>query len=471
MKKYIYILSFFAFVISTNAQEKTMQLSLDEAIAFALENSYNAKAAKNDIKSANEKVWETTAIGLPQINASLDYQNFLKQPVSLLPAAAFDNTSSTVETVEDFFDLQANRQPTAPGGFIPVVFGTPQNMNASVTLTQLLFDGSYLVGLQASKTFLKITTQAEEKTELLTREAVVNAYGNVLVTQSSISILESNIKILQKNYEDAKKIYENGLNEEEDVEQLEITLGNLKNQLRSVQRMEEIAYQMLNLALGSSIKTTLILTDTLESLTTENIQLGLISEPFNVNNHIDFRIAENNREGSLLNVKLEKSKYLPTLSAFVNYGTQAFSDSFTFFDSNQRWFESSLLGVSLSVPIFSSFSRKSKVSQAKLELENADLRLEETKQRLSLQAEKAQNDYQFSIENYQTAKKNVGLAERIEKKQRIKFFEGISSSFDLLQAQNQLYSQQQSFIQSMLDVISNKAALENALNLPINSTK
>tara|TARA_R110002072_G_scaffold224568_3_gene381669 strand:- start:5370 stop:6752 length:1383 start_codon:yes stop_codon:yes gene_type:complete len=459
------------FTFSVKAQEKTLQLSLDEAIAFALENSYNAKAAKNDIKSANEKVWETTAIGLPQINAAVDYQNFLKQPVSLLPAAAFDNTSSTVSTVEDYFDLQANREPTAPGGFIPVVFGTPQNMNATVTLTQLLFDGSYLVGLQASKTFLKITTQAEEKTELLTREAVVNAYGNVLVTQSSISILESNIKILQKNYDDAKKIYENGLNEEEDVEQLEITLGNLKNQLKSVQRMEEIAYQMLNLALGSSINTTLILTDTLESLATENIQLGLISEPFNVNNHIDFRIAENNREGSLLNVKLEKSKYLPTLSAFVNYGTQAFSDSFSFFDGDQRWFESSLLGVSLNVPIFSSFSRKSKVSQAKLELETADIRLEETKQRLSLQAQKAQNDYQFSIENYQTAKKNVGLAERIEKKQRIKFFEGISSSFDLLQAQNQLYSQQQSYIQSMLDLISTKAALENALNLPINPTK
>ncbi|MGY8908819.1 MAG: TolC family protein, partial [Flavobacteriales bacterium] len=350
MNKYIYIICFFVFTFSVKAQEKTLQLSLDEAIAFALENSYNAKAAKNDIKSANEKVWETTAIGLPQINAAVDYQNFLKQPVSLLPAAAFDNTSSTVSTVEDYFDLQANREPTAPGGFIPVVFGTPQNINATVTLTQLLFDGSYLVGLQASKTFLKITTQAEEKTELLTREAVVNAYGNVLVTQNSISILKSNIKILQKNYDDAKKIYENGLNEEEDVEQLQITLGNLKNQLKSVQRMEEIAYQMLNLALGSSIKTALILTDTLESLATENIQLGLISEPFNVNNHIDFRIAENNREGSLLNVKLEKSKYLPTLSAFVNYGTQAFSDSFSFFDGDQRWFESSLLGVSLNVP-------------------------------------------------------------------------------------------------------------------------
>jgi outer membrane protein TolC len=467
MKKYIYLITFFAFTISLKAQEKTMELSLKQAINFALENSYNTKAARNDIRSANEKVWETTAIGLPKVNGRVDYQNFLKQPVSLLPAAAFDNRESVVQTVEDFFDITRESSPNAPDGFIPVVFGTKQNINASVTLTQLLFDGSYLVGLQASKTFLKISKQAEEKTELLTREAVINAYGNVLVTESSIAILESNITILQKNYNDAKKIYENGLNEEEDVEQLEITLGNLKNQLSSVVRMKEIAYQMLNLSLGNPINTRLILTDTLNSLVISNMALSLVSEDFNVNNHIDFKISENDRETKRLMMKLEQSKALPSLNAFVNYGSQGFSDSFTFFNSGQQWFDSSLLGVSLNVPIFSSFSRKSKTAQAKIALENADLRLEETKERLNLLAEKAKSDYQLSIENYNTAQKNLGLSERIEKKQRIKFFEGISSSFDLLLAQNQLYTQQQNYIQSMLDVISKKAALENALNLPI----
>ena len=467
MKKLVLAVCTFFFISMLNAQEKTMRFSLKEAINFALENSYNTKAAKNDINAAKEKVWETTTIGLPQINASVDYQNFLKQAVSLLPAAAFDNTSSTIETVEDYFDLQANREPTAPDGFIPVIFGTKQNINASVTLTQLLFDGSYLVGLQASKTFLKISKQAEEKTALLTREAVINAYGNVLVTEKSISILEGNIKILQKNYNDAKKIYENGLNEEEDVEQLEITLGSLKNQLNSVVRMKGIAYQMLNLSMGNSINTKLILTDSLDGLAEKNINLELIGTEFNYNNHIDFKISENNRESKRLLMKLEQSKALPSLTAFVNYGKQTFSDSFSFFEGNQQWFDSSLLGVSLNVPIFSSFGRKSKTTQAKIALENADLRLEETRQQLSLQAEKSKSDYQFSIENYQTNKKNVGLAERIEKKQRIKFFEGISTSFDLLQAQNQLYSQQQNYIQSMLDVIAKKAALENALNLPI----
>jgi outer membrane protein len=467
MKKIIFVCLSTCFFLVTNAQEKTMTLSLKEAINFALKNSYDAKAAKNDIKSAKETVWETTAIGLPQINAAVDYQKFLKQPVSLLPAAAFDNRESVVETVEDFFDITRESSPAAPDGFIPVVFGTKQNINVSVTLTQLLFDGSYLVGLQASRTYLKISKQAEEKTALLTREAVINAYGNVLVTENSISILESNITILQKNYEDAKKIYENGFNEEEDVEQLEITLGNVKSQLNSVKRMKDIAYQMLNLSLGNTINTTLILTDSLDGLVETNINLELISSEFSFSDHIDFRISENNREGSRLMVKLEQSKALPSLGAFVNYGNQAFSDSFSFFNSDQQWFGSSLLGVSLNIPVFSSFSRKSKTAQAKIALENADIRLEETKQRLSLLAEKAKSEYQLSIENYSTAKRNVGLAERIEKKQRIKFFEGISSSFDLLQAQNQLYTQQQNYIQSMLDVIARKATLENALNLPI----
>ena len=309
-----------------------MIISLEEAVIFALENNYNIKESKNSVLSAKETVWETTATGLPQINATINYQNFIKQPVSLLPAAAFDNTVSVVQTVEDYFDIQSNRDPALPQGFIPVVFGTQQNLNASVTLTQLLFDGSYLVGLQASRAYLKISEQANEKTEILTREAVINTYGSVLVTEKSIAILKSNLKILEKNLNDAKKIYENGFNEQEDVEQLEITYGTLKNQLNNMQRMKIIAYQMLNLSMGLSIDTELILTDSLDSLAEKNIDLGLISESFNLSNHIDLKIAENDRESKRLMMQLEKSKALPSLSAFVNYGKQAYSDSFTFFE-------------------------------------------------------------------------------------------------------------------------------------------
>lgn len=232
--KRIKILSVFIFLVAVgSAQETTRSLSLQEAIVYAIKNSYDTKAAVNDITSAKKRVWETTTIGLPQISAKIDYQNWLKQQVSLLPAAAFDNTSSVVETVEEYFGLTPNSTPTSPEGFIPVTFGTKQNLNATVTLTQLLFDGSYLVGLQSARTFLKISEQAKEKTEQGVREAVINAYGNVLISEKSIEILENNKTLLEKNLNEVKKIYENGLNEEEDVEQLEITLGNVTSQFRA----------------------------------------------------------------------------------------------------------------------------------------------------------------------------------------------------------------------------------------------
>ena len=442
------IFTFLAFLIasSIHAQETILNLSLDEAVNYALKNSYSNRIAANEIKAAHQKKWETTTIGLPQINAKVDYQNWLKQQVSLLPAEIFGGNK---------------------GEFAEVAFGTKQNLNAAITLKQLIFDGSYLVGLQSAKTYLQISKQAKEKTELGTRESVINAYGNVLVAEKSIEILKQNKAILKKNLKDAKKIYENGFNEEEDVEQLEITLGNLNSQLNNVLRMKVIAYKMLNLTLGNSVNTKLILTDSLDSLIIKNIDLGLAAQSFSLNNHIDYKIAQNSRESQRLLMRLEQSKALPSLSAFVNYGYTGNSDSFTFFNSNQKWFASSLLGVSLNIPIFSSFKRESKTKQAKIALENADIQLEETKERLNLQVASSKSNYQLSIENYQTAKKNLRLAKRIEKKQQIKFFEGISSSFDLSQAQNQLYTQQQNYIQSMLDVIAKKAALENALNIPI----
>lgn len=467
MKNHLFGIMLLLFLGTSYAQEKQLSLSMQAAIDYAIKNNFSARAAENDIAAAKKRKWETTTIGLPQISAKVDYQNWIKQQVSLLPAAAFDNTSAVVKTVEDYFGLVANNKPNSPEGFIPVVFGTKQNINATVTLSQLIFDGSYLVGLQSAKTYLKISEQAKEKTELSIKEAVINAYGNVLVAEKSLSILIGNKAIVEKNLNDAKKILENGMNEEEDVEQLQITLSTINSQLNRTKRLRDIGYKMLNIALGNTIDTSLVLTDSLDSLIEENIDLNLISQQFQLNDHIDFRIAENDRESKRLLMKLEQSKALPSLRAFINYGTMANSNSFSFFNSNQKWFGSSLLGVSLNIPIFSSLGRSAKTQQAKIALETADIRLEETKQKLNLAVATAKSDYQFSIEQYQTAKENLALAERIEKKQQVKFFEGISTSFDLSQAQNQLYRQQQNYVQSMLDVIAKKVKLENALSIPI----
>jgi len=447
MQYKLLVLSALCFVSIGFAQEKKTTFSLQEAIDYALENNFNAKTAENNIEAAKQKKWETTTIGLPQVSAKVDYQNWLKQQVSLLPAEITGG---------------------APGTFVPVTFGTKQNINAAVTLNQLIFDGSYLVALQSAKTYLKISQQAKEKTELSIREAVINAYGNVLVADKSIEIFEKNMLVLEKNLRDAKKIFQNGFNEEEDVEQLQITYSTVKSQLDKTKRYRDIGLKMLNISMGNSIDNPLILSDTLEGVMNANIDLNLLSKTFSLENHIDYRIAENDKTSKALLMKLEKSKALPSLTAFVNYGYQGNADDFSFFNSQQQWYNSSLLGVSLKVPIFSSFQRRSKTQQAKIELDNADIKLDQIKEQLNLGVASAKSDYTFSVENYDTAKKNLDLAERIEKKQQIKFFEGVGSSFDLSQAQNQLYTQQQNYIQSMLDVIAKKAALENALNIPIN---
>ena len=442
MNKYIYLICFFSFTLFVNAQEKTMEISLEDAINFALQNSYNSAVANNDILSAEKTKWETTTMGLPQINAKVDYQNFLKQQVTL---ADFDGDGVN----EEF------------------LFGTKQNVNATITLTQLLFDGTYLVGLESAKTYLKISEQAKEKTALTTRETVINTYGNVLVTEKSLEILLNNKIVNDRILKGARLGYENGLAELEDVEQFEIIEGNINSNIRSTRRLKNIAYKLLNISLGNKINTKLILTDTLDALVLTNLNLDILSESFNLEKNIDYKIAENDRESKRLLMKLEQSKALPSLNAFLNYGAQANSNSFTFLEGSQRWFDSSLLGVSLNIPVFSSFKRSARTAQAKIALENADIRLEEAKQRLSLAAESAKSDYQLSIDNYQTAKKNLNLAEKIEKKQQIKFKEGITTNFDLLQAQNQLYNQQSAYIKAMLNIIATKATLQNALNTSI----
>lgn len=444
MKIYITFIFYLLFSLVGQAQEDSQSFSLQEAIVFALENNRTAKNAARDIEYAKELKWETTATGLPQISAKIDYNNWLKQQVSLIPAEFFGGN---------------------PGEFAEVEFGTQQSMNAFVTVNQKIFDGSYLVGLQSAKVFLEISENAKEKTDLEVRKAVINAYGNVLLAQESIFILERNVTVLEKNLFETQKIYENGLTEEENVEQLKITLSGVKSNLNNITRLKTLAYQMFNITIGIDLNSKTILTDDLESLTMQNVVLSLLDADENIENTIDFKIASNDKTSKELLLKLEKSKGLPTLTAFVNGGYTGYSDQFTFANGNERWFGSSLIGVSMNIPLFSSLGRSAATQQARINLEKAEEDLNETKQTLKLQIASAKSDYQFAIEDYENKKQNLNLAQRIEIKNQTKFFEGIASSFDLRQAQTQLYTSQQDYLKAMLDVITKKAELETVLNL------
>ena len=442
MKKLSLFLLLACLGIQAQETKKSYSFSLQQAIEHALQYNYAAKNSGLDIEAAKKKKWETTATGLPQINAGLDYTNNFELQKSLIPA--------------EFFGGQ-------PGEFAEVAFGTKHTMLARSTLSQLIFDGSYIVALQASKTYLQYFESSKKKTDLEVREMIINSYGNVLLAEENISILEKNKATLEKTLFDTEQTFKNGLIEEENVEQLKITLSSINSSLNYTKRLKDISYKMLKINLGIELEEELSLTDQLENLTTSNLDMALTGSSFEVKNNIDYALSTNFVEQRTLEMKLEKSKFLPSLSANVNFGYNAFGDKFQFFTSNQRWLNYSNLGVSLNVPIFSSFGKTAKVQQAKIALEQAQTQLTETEQRLKLQYQNAKSDYEYSVEQYFSSKENLSLAERIEKKQQVKFTEGLSTSFDFTDAQRQLYSAQQSYLQSMVDIISKKAALEKAI--------
>lgn len=444
MKKLLIIpLLIFALTAKSQEQQKNYSFTLEQAISHAIANNYAAINAGRDIEAAKEKKWETTAMGLPQINAGVDYTNNFVLQKSVVPAEFFGG---------------------APGTYAEVAFGTKHNMTAHATLSQLIFDGSYIVALQAAKTYMKYSENAKQKTNMEIRETVTNSYGNVLLAEESILILEKNKASLEKTLSDTRATFKNGLIEEENVEQLEITLTSINSTLNYQKRLVDVAYKLLKIDLGIDITSDLKLTDKLDNLTVSNLDMAFSQTGFEVSNNINYQIAQNFQEQRELELKLQKSKALPSLSANLNYGANAFKDQFQFFTEHQNWFNYSNLGVSLQVPIFSSLARSARTQQAKIALDQAKTQLTETEQKLKLQYASTKTDYEFSVEEYGTAKTNLNLAERIEKKQQIKFSEGLSSSFDYNDAQRQLYTAQQKYLQSMVDVINKKAALEKVIN-------
>ena len=425
------------------SQEQTYSFTLEEAVQFALENNYSSINADRDILDAQKQKWETIAAGLPQINGAVSYQNQLKQPVSLLPAEITGGE---------------------PGTFVPVIFSQPQTATATATLRQQIFDGSYIVGVQATKAFLSYSANNKEKTALDVRKQVVEAYGNVLLAEESVQILQKNKKTLEKNLYETSKLFENGLGDQESVDQLQITLSSIENQLQNSLRLREITLQMLNISMGLDLNAPTKLQENLEDLTVSKIDLAILNYEFNLTENVDYKLAENLNQQRYFEWKLARSRALPTLNAFVNYGSSAYSSSFDFLSSDQQWFDSSVLGVDLSIPIFSSLKRSASTQRAKIALEKAKTQLTETEQQIRLQLENAKNNYTLAIANYETAKENLELSERIERKNQVKYQEGLATSFELRQAQTQLYSIQQEYLQSMVEVVNKKTELEIILN-------
>ena len=435
-------------LISTSvfSQEEVYRFSLKEAVDFALENNSISKNAARDVEIAKLQKWETTSTGLPQIKAAISYNNWLKQQISLIPA--------------EFFGGE-------PGQFAEIAFGTKQTMNGTVTISQKIFDGSYLVGLQAAKVYLEISENAQEKTEIELRKMVAYAYGNVLLSEENLKIVNSNITLLESNVRELTMVYENGLIEEESVQQLKLTLSSLRSNQSYVRRLKTIAYQLFNNALGLELNTDVELTDDLNRLIAMYTSLAPLESIREVENVVDYKIAFNDLKGKELLLKLEKSKALPSIDAFLNGSYSGNSEQFTFLENSQNWFGASMFGVSMKIPIFSSFGRSASTKKARLNFEKSKSLLKDTSDKIKLEISRARSDYEFAVEDLDIKKEALELSEQIAQKNEVKFFEGLTTSFDLSQAQRQLYTAQQDYLLSMLNILIKRIDLEALINPPL----
>lgn len=437
---------FWLFAASLNAQENKYSFTLQEAIGFAIKNNRAIQNAERDVRIAVQTKRETTATGLPQINANIGYNNWLEQQVSLIPAEFFGG---------------------APGQFAEVLFGTKQTMNSAVTVKQKLFDGSYLVALQAAKVFLEISENSKEKTINEIGKIVAYSYGNVLLVEENLEIVNSNIALLEKNVWEVSKVYESGLIEEESLQQLQLTLSGLKSNQRYSKRLKDLAYQMFNNSLGLDLTAEVVLTNSLDELVVFYSTLTTSRSENEFEEVIDFKIAVNSVKSDELLLKLEKSKALPTLNAFVNGSYSGNSQRFSFTENSQKWFGASLFGVTLDIPVFSSFKRSASTQRARLNLEKSKSNLEDTTNKIKLEINTARSNYEFAVEDYEIKKKALDLSKNIATKNEIKFFEGLTTSFDLSQAQRQLYIAQQDYLQSMLNILLKGVDLESLINTPL----
>ncbi|MCB0794705.1 MAG: TolC family protein [Flavobacteriales bacterium] len=416
-----------------------MPLSLQRATDLAAEQSYAVRNSALEAEKAIRREKEILAIGLPQLNASGSLQNYLDVPTSVVP---------------NFFGNDPE--------FLEVQFGVPWTTTGGLRLDQLLFDGSYLVGLAATKELRKQSDEELEQAEKEARITAAKAYYAVLAAEEGARLLKETVPVLERSYTESKALFENGFAESTDVDRLELELQNTRDRVTVFERQAEVANAYLLFVLGLPIGTELDLTDPLQTLIDAPGSEELLGSELNMDAHVDHRIAATYERLQVLNVKNEKSAYLPKLRGFFSYQQQAFGNA-EVVDSD--WYPASLWGLNLDVPLFSSGSRSNKVAQAKLTLEQAQVNLERVEQQLSLEVRQRRSDLQTARDLYENARDRLELSRKIFERTSTKYTEGLSSSFELNTEQSSYIQSQVDYVQRVADYLNARTELRRSLDL------
>ena len=415
--------------------------TLQQAQDYAYENNYDLKNSAFDVQIARKMVKQNTSIGLPQINGGIEYVDFLSLPTSLIPGEIIGQ----------------------PGTEFPVQFGSKYNVTGKATLTQLVYSGQYLVGLQTAKAYLETAKQKNVKDKVDVRDLVAENYYGVLILEENARILDTTFKVMSKMVEEAKAALQLGMIEDIDVDQLDLNKSNLEASLTNTKSQLNIAYNFLKFIIGLKEEQQLVLTDNLPFFLAQVDQEALINQPFDYNYNIDYLLLQKQKYLVQMQYKLSKTSYQPTLLGFLGVSVNAQRQEWNFFEAYEPWYKTSNWGLTLQIPIWSSGNRKYAVDQAYLNVEKMKVTDEKTKVALQLQVETAKKDFNNSYLIYQNLKKGFDTSLKIYEKTMVKYKMGIATSTDLNQRYNQFLTSNRDYLISMNELLKTKIKLTKLL--------
>ncbi|MCR9054371.1 MAG: TolC family protein [Phaeodactylibacter xiamenensis] len=449
------------------AQQQAVQMSLDDAIDYALENSLTIKDAQIAIADAEEQIVERRSSGLPQVNGSLNYQHYLAVPRQPLPEG-FDIFGLFGQVLAvDLYDQLSNQTQMAVdesfsgngggGGDEGIAFFLRNNFTAGIDVNAMIFDGSFFVALKAARAYRQYTLRDFATTQREVENAVIEAYLPVLLVQESIELLEKNIKNLEQLLFETRELYKAGFAEQLDLDRQELSLSNLRIERENLVRQKEVSLTNLKYTIGFPIDQPLVVSDDLDAMTIE--AEALLSEEASPASRPEVALIDQAIRMNELNIKLNQAGYLPSLNAFGAVQQQYQGDDF----QSGFWAPSAYVGLSMSVPIFDGLNKKAKIQRARLDLEKARNQREELVRGISLEVANAQTNFRNASSRLNSQQNNLDLAERIYETAQVKYREGVGSSLEVTQAEQSLYTTQSNYMQALYDVLQSKARLEMAL--------
>ncbi len=418
------------------------EFTLKQAQDYAIQANERVKNAQIDLEIAQKKVRETTAIGLPQISGSLDFQNFIDIPTSVVP--------------------NFTKRPGDPGpDKLELKFGTEYTLNAGLQLTQIIFNGNYLVGLQAAKAYKNTSEVLIEKSKIDVKNDVASAYYTVLMLKNNIGTLEDSQAKMEELLNRTQILIDEDMIEKTQASQLKLSILQIQNGISKIKSQIEVAKNLLKMQMGMDLSEDIVLTENLGDFL--DLELQLV-ENYNPTTNINHQVLETQLTLSNLNLKNKKANYLPSLTGFFSHKQSAQRNEFNFFDGDEKWYPTTIWGLSLNVPIYSSGKKKSQVDQAALKVIKTQNTLKQADRGLELKMKQAITNYKNAVDSYKIQQEAIKVAQEIVDMTVTKYKLGSALSLELTQVESQFLNTQSALNTAAFEVVQAKHEIDKLLN-------